>query len=545
MNWEKLKQKIVGEITTNHEQLEHYSRDASIFEVTPQAVVSPKNIEDICELVKFVSANKANLPELSLTVRAAGSDMTGGPINDSIIIDVTRHLNRLCKIDGTQAITEPGLLFRDLERSLMARGLMMPAYPASKGWCAVGGMVGNNAGGEKTFRQGQVKDYVTELEVVLADGKPYTFKPLCQEQLNKKLEQPGLEGEIYRKMHGLIKDNYRLLHTAKPTTSKNSSGYLLWDVYDGKTFDLTKVLVGSQGTLGIITKITWRTVPIKRHSRLLVIELNDIKLLGKLSLHLGELEPDSLEMFDSQTLRLALKHSKEIYTKVKSSYFKFLLMLIPDWLKLVFGQLPKITLLAEFSGETQKEAEEKSLSTGKAIQRHFNITAKMARDRSEMDKYQAIRRESFNLLRLHNARRVSAPFIEDIIVHPSQLPEFLPELDKILSHYPDFEYTIAGHAGDANFHIIPIVDMSVKKHREQVVEISDKVFGLVKRYQGSMSAEHNDGIVRGPFLEKMYGQKVVELFRETKTIFDPQNIFNPHKKTDATMAFYKDHLRNA
>lgn len=545
MNWQDLKTKLQGELSTEPTVLEKYHKDASIFEIAPEAVIYPKNQQDIEELVKYVAKAKPNQPRLSLTARAAGSDMTGGSINDSIIVDVTKHLNRISELTTDSVITEPGVMFRDLETSLTARGLTMPAYPVSKGWCAVGGMVGNNAGGEKTFKYGQVINYVQELQAVLADGRTYTFKALNEEELKRKLAQQDFEGRLYNAVYKLITENYRIIQDAKPTTSKNSAGYYLWHVYDGKTFDLTKLLVGSQGTLGIITGIKWRLVPLKRYSQLITFRLKDLKLLGQLALHVNELGPESFEIFDKYTFKLAMRYLPEIIARMQGSGIKLFLQFLPDWLRMWFGLLPEVVLLAEFTGDDPKIVKQQAEQAAKNIRQHFNLPVHLAKNPTDAQKYWTIRRESYNLLRLHNARKISAPFIEDIVVHPAQLPEFMPRLNAILNKYPDFTYTIAGHAGDANFHIIPLVDLSIDKHRRQVVEMSDEVFNLVKEYQGSITAEHNDGLVRGPFLQKMFGEKIFRLFEQTKQIFDPMNIFNPHKKTDADMGYYTSHIRRS
>ena len=227
-----LKQNFKGEITTSEADIEHYSKDASIFQIAPQAIVFPNDVRDVQELVKFVAAHKPAYPTLSITPRGGGTDMTGGSINDSIIIDTTRHLNNISDLTNESVSTQSGVMFRDLEVKLAAQNRMMPAYPVSKAWVAVGGMVGNNSGGEKTFKYGQVKNFVEELEVVLGDGNVYTIKPLNETELQQKLALQNFEGNFYREIHSLIIDNYRLLQEAKPTTSKNSSGYFLWDVWE-------------------------------------------------------------------------------------------------------------------------------------------------------------------------------------------------------------------------------------------------------------------------------------------------------------------------
>ncbi len=543
MDLNLLKQKFKGEITTHSEDLEKYSKDASIFQITPSAVVSPADVEDVKTLVKFVSEQKTSNPEISITPRAGGTDMTGGSINDSIIIDVSKHLNKISEITDESAWTEPGVYFRDFEVPLLARNRIMPAYPVSKAWCAVGGMVGNNAGGEKTFSYGQVINFVEELQVVLADGNLYTIKPLNEAELKAKLNQNNFEGEFYNKIFNLIKDNYRLLQQAKPTTSKNSAGYYLWDVWDGKTFDLTKLFVGSQGTLGVITKIKWRLVPIQRYSKLVVFFLKDLKQIGEVVSNVSKLKPESFEIFDQHTMKMALKYLPEMLKKMKGNRLKLFWNFIPELFMSITHGLPAVVLLAEFTGDDQIEVDKRAEQTYHIIKDEYKLAARIASSKEEAEKYWAIRRESYNLLRLHNVRKISAPFIEDIVVHPNQLPDFMPELDAILSKYPEFVYTIAGHAGDANFHIIPLVDVSIEKNRQDIIKMSDEVFNLVLKYNGSMTAEHNDGLVRGPFLQHMFGDQVFKLFQEVKNIFDPLKIFNPNKKTDANLDYFTKHVK--
>lgn len=544
MDLSLLKQKFQGEVTTNSQDLEKFSTDASIFKIVPEAVVSPKHTDDVKELVKFVSSQKSNQPELSITPRAGGTDMTGGSINDSIIIDSAKHLNQIGEITNDYAWTQPGVMFRDFEIPLLARNRIMPAFPVSKSLCAVGGMVGNNAGGEKTFSYGQVINFVEELEVVLADGNQYRLRPLNEQELQNKLNQQNFEGEFYRKVYELIKNNYRLLQEAKPTTSKNSSGYFLWDVWDGKTFDLTKLFVGSQGTLGVITNIKWRLVPVQRYSKLVVFFLKDLKEIGHVVSEVTKIKPESFEIFDKHTMRMAVKYLPEMIRKMKGNRLKLLWQFLPDIFTTITNGLPEVVLLAEFTGENQKEVDERANNAFQIIHDKFKLPARIAISKEEAEKYWAIRRESYNLLRQHNVRKISAPFIEDIVVHPDQLPQFMPELDAILSNYPNFIYTIAVHAGDANFHIIPLVDVSLEKNRKDIIKMSDEVFNLVLKYKGSMTAEHNDGLVRGPFLKHMFGDQVFALFKQVKQIFDPQNIFNPHKKTEADLDYFSQNLKH-
>lgn len=540
---EKLKQNFKGEILVDDTTRQSLSRDASIFELKPEIVVQPKDVADLQALVTFATTEKARGQDVSLTARAGGTDMTGGSITESILVDFTKHLNHVGEVLKQTIQVQPGAYYRDLEKVTHAQSLEMPSYPASKSICGVGGMVGNNAGGEKSLAYGQTVDWVESLEVVLSDGKPYTLRPLTEPELINKIKEPTFEGQLYKKIWNLISVNYDLIKKAEPTTSKNSAGYFLWKVWDGKTFDLTKLFVGSQGTLGIITNITFRLAPVQPHSELLVIFLTDLRPLGDIVGAIKQHRPQSFELYDDHTLRLALRFLPDIAKKMGRGIFKLIWQFLPEARMSLRGGLPKIVLLAEFAGQDMAEVRKKAEAAQADIRQNFQVETHITRTQAETEKYWTVRRESFNLLRAHAHGKISSPFVEDIIVHPNELPTFIPKLNAIFARYPSFEYTIAGHAGDANFHIIPFVDLAKPQEREMVERLSDEVYALILEYHGSFTAEHNDGIVRGPYLERMFGAQVLEIFRQTKKIFDPLNIFNPHKKTDADMAYYEKHLR--
>ncbi len=300
---------IKGEVSTSEEDIKKYSHDASIFEVRPETVVFPKDTEDIEKLVKWVGEQKSSHPNLSLTARAAGTDMSGGPLTESIVLDFTRHFNHIIEVGDSWAVTEPGVYYRDFEKATLEKGLLLPSYPASRELCAMGGIVANNSGGEKSLSYGKTERYVAELNVVLSDGNEYVFHALNADQLEVKKAQHDFEGQVYREMHALIESNYDVIKAAKPNVSKNSAGYYLWNVYDKATgiFDLTKLLVGSQGTLGITTKIKLNLIKPKKYSKLLVMFLTDLAPLGTLVNEVMKFKPESFETYDDQTLRLALK----------------------------------------------------------------------------------------------------------------------------------------------------------------------------------------------------------------------------------------------
>lgn len=521
-----------GEIESSAKARAKYSRDASLFKVVPQAAVFPRDTADVKALVRFANAN-AHLG-ISLTARAAGTDMSGGPLTESVVVDFTRHMHAVHQVGYGMAVADPGVYYRDLERALAARDFLLPSYTASKDLCAVGGMVANNSGGEKTLRYGKTADYVRSLNVVLSDGNEYVLKPLNSFALRAKLRRGDFEGGIYRDMYALVTRNTALLAAAKPRVSKNSAGYALWDVWDGATFDLTRLFSGSQGTLGMITEIEFRTVRPKKHSRLLVLFLNDVRRLGDIVHGVLAFKPDSFESYDNNTLWLGMRYM----------LFRFGLRFLPEaWMAARNGGLPKLVLLAEFAGDSEEETLAKARQAMRDLRR-FGCAMRITKTAGDAEKYWAIRRESFNLLRTKIKGRQTAPFVDDIIVPPECLPKFLPELNALFAPYgKDMTYTIAGHAGDGNFHIIPLMDLSSPRTREIIPALTDAVYALVVRYGGSITAEHNDGIVRTPYLEQMYGAEVCALFAETKRIFDPKNIFNPRKKVGGTKEYALAHIR--
>ncbi|MDB5259297.1 MAG: Oxidoreductase [Candidatus Taylorbacteria bacterium] len=534
--FDTMKSTFKGDIDYADKTLDFYSHDASLFEVRPQIVVYPKDSADVCALVKWVNENRAIHPGLSITARSGGTDMTGGSINTSIIMDFTRSMNAIGEITDETGTVQPGCFYRNFEAATMKRKRYMPTYPASREICAVGGMVANNSGGEKSIKFGKTADHIRALKVVFNDGKEYSVTKMTVAELKAKASSGSYEGGLYQKLWDLVQKNYDAIKAAKPDVSKNSSGYYLWDVYDksSDSFDLCRLIVGSQGTLGIITEITFELVPVMPHSNMLVAFLPD---LSKLSLMINEIlpfGPDSLESYDDYSMVLAFKFFFDFFKELGFvGAIKLGLRFIPDmWTVIASGRIPKLILMAEFTGESETEIKAKLVALNAQL-KHFKYKTHITSSSEEAEKYWRVRRESFNLLRKHVHNKRTAPFIDDIIVKPEYLPEFLPRVTKLIDSY-HLEYTIAGHPGNGNFHIIPLMDLHSAYSAQTILELSKKVYDLVHEYKGSISAEHNDGIIRTPYLLQMFGQEMVDVFRETKEIFDPNHIFNPGKKVGGT-----------
>jgi FAD/FMN-containing dehydrogenase len=552
---QELRAVVKGKVDDSQGARDAASRDASLFRVEPALVVTPENAADVEAVVRLAAEKKKSGAHISVTARSAGTDMSGGPLNDSIILDM-KGMHRLLELGDDYAVVEPGMYFRDFDKETKKKNLELPSYTASREINTVGGMAANNSGGEKNLKYGKTARYVEALDVVLSDGKVHTLRNLEGEALQKKLAEQSFEGDLYRAVAKLVRENKSTIADAAPRVEKNSSGYALWDIGDpdGKTpssngaggekpsLNLARLMVGAQGTLGIITKIRYKLVHPKPFASMLVVFLKDLADLGAFVPEVLKHSPDSFESFDDKTFSLAIKYFPEYAAQMKTGIISLGFSLLPEMWMLATGGIPKLVAIVEFRADSQEEA----LAAAEALKKDLaslNLHEKMEIEKDEAagKKFWIIRRESFNLLRKKVRGMRTAPFIDDFVVPPATLPEFLPKLSDILSHY-DLTYTVAGHVGDGNFHIIPLVDPKRADLPRIIDELSHKVYDLVISFHGSITGEHNDGLVRTPYVAKMFGPKMEALFEETKKIFDPLDIFNPGKKVGTTYAEAEKHL---
>lgn len=540
----KIAAQIEGDVEFDGETLEKYSRDASLFKVMPRMVVYPKNVHDVIDLVRFVAENKGDFPWLTLTARAAGTCMSGGSLSEGIIMDVTRYMNKdEVDLEKMEALIEPGVYFRDFEKDTLPNHVSLPVYPASKSLAALGGMIMNNCGGEKTLRYGQIHKFVKKMNVILADGSNVELRKLTRDELRVKLSQEDFEGEIYRKIYDLIRSNHDLIKKAKPATSKNSAGYYLWNIWDEEedTFDLTQLMTGSQGTLAMMTNATMRLEEVEDHTRLVVLFMKKWQNLPDIVNKILPIKVESMETFDDVTMKLGIRFMPQIAKRVGESFFRFALRFVPEAIMGIrMLGLPKLIVLVEVSEKTAEAADEKVRRVEEAVKSQ-KILSRTVRDEADAEKYWAMRRESFALLRKSLGDKKTAPFIDDVCVKPEELPVVLPKIVQILKDH-NINVNIAGHAGSGNLHIIPLMDLRKETERAKIPVVSDKIYEVVLAHNGTITAEHNDGIIRTPYLKDQFGEGVVSLFEEVKDIFDPQNIFNPGKKVGGTKKYMIEHI---
>ena len=520
----KISENIAGEVYYSASALDYFATDGSILKLRPQAIVYPRKTSDVTRVVKVLADQASKGEVVGLTARGKGTDQSGGALGDGVMMVFPAHMNRMIKLDREEVTVQPGILYSTLQKILHSHGRFLPPYPSSIDFSTIGGAIANNACGEKTIKYGATRNFVKSLQVTLADGQEITTERLSTHQLNRKQGQLDFEGHIYREIDALLTDNAELIESARPKVSKNSAGYALWDIKgsDG-SFDLSQLLVGSQGTLGIITQATLRTCAYNPHPVLLVGFFDNLEAAGEAVVKLQKLKPSAMEIVDENLLSFLRQHKPSELTG-----------LVPE-------KLPKVVVLIEFDDSSQWRQNVKARKA-KAILKSLATGHKLAKDIKEQERLWKIRHSAAAVIWMTEGSKKALPMIEDGVVPIAKLPQFLDGVYALFKKY-NLEIAVWGHAGDANLHMQPFLDLSKKADRERVFEIMDEFYDMVIRMGGSTCGEHNDGLLRAPYLKKLYGKEVYGLFKEIKKIMDPQNILNPRVKIDVDKDVVKSLLR--
>ncbi|HSE29418.1 MAG TPA: FAD-binding oxidoreductase [Candidatus Saccharimonadales bacterium] len=515
-----LQEHIVGEVLAANEVRKYFSTDGGVFEVMPALVVYPKNVQDVRKVARFswqLAEKGHNLP---ITARGRGSDQGGAAIGRGVIMVFPAHMNRLLELDNKRKLAriQPGMNYRAFQESMHSHSLFLPPYPSSIDYATLGGAIANNTAGEKTVKYGSIRNYVENLEVVLANGEVIQTGRINKKELEKRKGLTTFEGEIYRQLDGLITDNWELIqtHLGSPKVSKNSAGYALGQVKlkDG-SIDLTPLFVGSQGTLGIVTEAILRLEQYTPETTLFKINLENLEQAVAVVQSIMRLEPSALEVVDSNLLGFLDKVS-------------------PNRLKgLVEKPFPSLVLLAEFDDVNSRAQAKKSKKVQKWLQQQ-QMSFVVTQDAEEQQRLWSIRHSAAAVIWHVEGNKKALPIIEDGVVPREKFGEFVKNIYDLFQKY-GLQVAIWGHAGDANLHLQPFLDLSLIGDRQKVFKIMEEYYDMVLKMGGSTCGEHNDGRLRAPFLPKVYGAEVYELFRQVKRIFDPYNILNPGVKIDVNL----------
>jgi FAD/FMN-containing dehydrogenase len=521
-----LQEHLVGEVISNTDARHHFATDGSVLQVTPALIVYPKNENDVRKTARFSWQLAERGRIIPITSRGNGTDQTGAAIGTGMILAFPAHMNRILELDSkSETVTvEPGINFSKLQQVLHTHGRFLPTYPTDMDYTSVGGAIANNKSGQKSIKYGTIANYIKGLRVVLANGEVMETSRLTKRELSKKLGLATFEGEIYRSVDTLLEEKQEVLAGLERGTALNNAGYNLLDVKrkDG-SFDLTPLIAGSQGTLGIITEAVLATEAYDPKSTLIVAHFDSLEFLQQALLKLRELPelPSSVELVD----RYALDQVHELN---------------PNHLKDNIGRpYPPFLLFIEFEGSDR--------SYKKSLKNTFKFLDQYAiRVDSYTDPEQQLQqwkiRESVNVLIANNEGLSHAVPLFDGAVPPDRLREYLEGVYKIMS-VNSIKPAIWGSAGDANLSLRPHLNLSQIGDRQKAFRILDDYTRLVLSLNGAISASAGDGRLRAPYLEIMYGTELYSLLFKVKQVFDPYGTMNPGVKFGTTLEDIKSMVR--
>lgn len=504
----ELKENLAGDVHFDMLHRRIYSVDASIYEVEPAGIVIPKHQQDLVRTLEITAEH--GIPVIP---RGAATGITGACLGKGVIVDLSKYLNKILdiNIDQEYAICEPGVVQDSLNNVLAPFGYRLGPDTSTGNRATIGGMLANNSAGAHSLHYGRMLDHVEAVELMLTGGRVIKCCLLNEAEWQTKIKQNDDEGHIYRET-ARIQNHYREeIRRSFPQLPRRSSGYNLDQLLSGPPVNLSKLICGSEGTLGIASKIKIRISKTLRHTGLCLIHTQDmLKTMHELEAMLS-FNPISLEMIDSKILEMALL-SRNIRGKI-------------GWLQ---GK-PDAVFIAEFEGGSDEETAKKLSQFAdhmKALK--IGYACDIIQNPLTMKNIWEVRKTGLGLLLSKRTYNRAIAFIEDLSVPPCQLAAFMKELCDYLKKMGK-EAGIYGHVGSGCMHIRPYVDLRKPEEMAKVEQIMLDVADMVLAHSGVLSGEHGDGLIRTWLNKKMFGEKLYQAFVELKTAFDPRNLMNPGK----------------
>jgi FAD/FMN-containing dehydrogenase len=379
---------------------------------------------------------------------------------------------------------------------------------------------------------------VESLDVVLKDGKTYTVKPLSLKEFQALIKQKHEYARIAQEIYELIVKNEKEILRNKPKTKKNTAGYALWSVMSegaaafkkGQgTFDLTRLISGSQGTIGIITSMTLRALPIQKNTTMLVVPIFDLNEAAECMVKALKYNPINIEIFDALTFDMALSNPDFFKQRLHGlMYYRVMLSMYTTYHVRFNRKIPEFTAIVTLDEETVQKykAETIAKDIGNRI-----VKARVVANSIEQEMYLQIRRASFSLSKMIDKTKRPAPFLEDMTVPPENLSKFFIQIKKLFKEF-NVTSAIHGHGGNGHFHFYPLLDFTNKTTPILVEKMADAFYETAIKFKGNICGEHNDGIIRTPYLHLMFTKPMLQIFKDCEHIFDPEDIFNPGKKVN-------------
>ena len=483
-----------------------YSTDASMYQVEPVGVVIPRDGDDVQAALEVARRHR-----VAVLPRGGGTSLTGQTVNHALVLDFSRHMDQMLEVNAEElwARVQPGLVQDNLNDQVRSLGLQFGPDTSTSNRATLGGMLGNNSGGSHSIAYGLTVEHVIELTTRLADGSRAVFGEVTPEAFAAKCRAPGLEGEIYREV-ARIRDTYAdEIRTRYPAHWRRVSGYNLDELVKDRPLNMARVVVGSEGTLVTVLEARVRLVRRPRKTALEVIHYHDIQEALESSQPILETGPYAVELTDKMILDLARNNIEQ------SQRMGF-----------VQGD-PAAIMIVEYAGETDAEVRAKIEALDACRQRgRFGYAAHVARDTAEQQSIWKLRKAGLGLLLGMKGNKKPIAFVEDTAVEPRHLAEFVSSFREIFAKH-DTVGAYYGHCSVGCLHIRPVIDLKTPRGLEQVRAIADEITDLVVRFRGTLSSEHGDGRARSPYLEKLFGPRLMQAFRELKHAFDPDNRMNP------------------
>jgi FAD/FMN-containing dehydrogenase/Fe-S oxidoreductase len=500
-----------------------YATDASVYRKLPLAVAFPKNNNDLKQLINFATKHHT-----SLIPRTAGTSLAGQCVGDGIIVDVSKYFTKIISVDKqNKTITlQPGVIRDELNNYLKPFGLFFGPNTSTSNRCMIGGMVGNNSSGTTSIQYGVTRDKVLELKTILSNGEEVTFKSLNKETFEKKKKLNSLEGTIYKTIYNELKSEKAQLEIInnfpKSEIHRRNTGYAIDELIKTQIFsdsekpiNLASLLCGSEGTLAFTTEITLQldnlppqhTAMVVSHYSSLESCLNDVSTVMSHNLH-------TCEMMDDIILDCTKKN-----------------VIYNEYRKFVEG-IPKALLLLELKADNKNDLETQVDELLISLKSSKLSYAYPALKEDEINNALELRKAGLGLLGNMVGDHKAVACIEDTAVALIDLPNYISDFTALMKKFNQKAVYYA-HAGAGELHLRPILNLKEKEGVNYFREITTEVAKLVKKYRGSFSGEHGDGIVRGEFLPLMIGSINYEVLKRIKNAFDPNNIFNPGKIIDA------------
>ena len=513
---QQLSESLEGKLLFDDLHKTIYATDASAYRMLPLAVAYPKNSEDIVKLIQFATENK-----ISLTPRTAGTSLAGQTVGNGIIVDVSKYFTRIISFDADKktVTVQPGVIRDELNLYLKPYGLFFGPNTSTSNRCMMGGMVGNNSSGTTSIRYGVTRDKIVEIKAILSDGSLATFKELTSDEFLEKTKGDSLESTIYKKIYEELSNveaqKEIVAEFPKPEIHRRNTGYavdilLKSELFSGTepTINLGKLLCGSEGTLAFTTEITLKVddlpptknVMVVAHFHTIQESLEAVVVAMKHHLY-------TCEMMDD-TILDCTKNNRE---QAKNRLF-------------IEGN-PKAIMMFEVASDTMEEAENQANALVEDLQKNNFGYALIKLYGADIDKIIELRKAGLGLLGSIVGDNKAADSIEDTAVELSDLPSYIAEFAAMMKRYNQ-EAIYYAHAGAGEIHLRPVLNLKKKEDVVLFRTIATEVAHLVKKYRGSLSGEHGDGIVRGEFLPFMIGNKNYELLKRIKSAFDPNSILN-------------------